>query len=230
MNATRNLKMFVKKKIFQIKYNIKFGEKSRFYNCKFEGDNMLGRYVYLMGSSIGRGTYIAFNSTIYWTKIGRYCSIGDNVRIGLGNHPINENISTHPAFYKNVKKSCGFTFHNDNNDIFNSLRFVNSNKKYVVEIGNDVWIGANAMIMDGVKINDGAIIAGGAIVTKDVEPYSVIAGIPAKTIKYRFSDEYISILNDFKWWNMPIEWIKKNYYSFSNPKGFINKIKNKIWD
>lgn len=224
----KGIKMFIKKILFHVKYNVKFGEKSAFYNCIFEGDNMLGRYVFAMSTYIGKGTYIAFNSTIHWAKIGRYCSIGDNVRIGLGNHPINENISTHPAFYNNVKKVCGFTFHDTEQEIFNPLKYIDSSNQYIVDIGNDVWIGSNALIMDGVKIGDGAIIAGGAVVTKDVEPYAVVAGVPAKVIKYRFSPSSISVLCKFKWWDKPQSWIKLNYKLFANPEEFIQTISNKI--
>jgi len=77
-------------------------------------------------------------------------------------------------------------------------------------IGNDVWIGAEAMIMPGVHVGDGATIAARAVVTKDVEPYSIIAGVPGKVIKKRFSDEQITKLLEIKWWDWPLEKIKEN--------------------
>jgi tetrahydrodipicolinate N-succinyltransferase len=92
-----------------------------------------------------------------------------------------------------------------------------------VIIGNDVWIGANAVILDKVKIGDGAVIAAGAIVSKDVKPYTIVGGIPAKPIKKRFSEEEIEKLLEFKWWEKDIRWIRENYELFSKPAEFFSK-------
>src|SRR5690606_6383856 len=77
-------------------------------------------------------------------------------------------------------------------------------------IGNDVWIGANAIIKSGISIGDGAIIASGAVVTKNVEPFSVVGGVPAKHLKYRFNPDQISFLKDFKWWNNDLTFYKEH--------------------
>ena len=89
-------------------------------------------------------------------------------------------------------------------------------------IGNDVWIGYNAIILSGVTIGDGAIIATGAVVTKDVPAYTIVGGIPAKKIKKRFSDEIIQRLQKMKWWDWPEELIAKNILKIQS--GYIDKI------
>jgi carbonic anhydrase/acetyltransferase-like protein (isoleucine patch superfamily) len=76
-------------------------------------------------------------------------------------------------------------------------------------IGNDVWIGARAMVLDGVTIGDGCVIAAGSVVTKNIEPYSIVGGIPAKLIRKRFSDEVIELLLTWKWWNLPVETLRQ---------------------
>ncbi len=83
-------------------------------------------------------------------------------------------------------------------------------------IGNDVWIGANVIVKSGVTIGDGSIIAAGAVVTKDVAPFSVIGGVPAKHIKLRFSEEQINFLKQFKWWEKDLYWLKQNKDLFTN--------------
>jgi acetyltransferase-like isoleucine patch superfamily enzyme len=105
-------------------------------------------------------------------------------------HPINS-FSTHPVFYSNRGQTTkSFTSENK----FEELK--------PVHVGNDVWIGASAVVMDGVTISDGAIIAAGAIVTKDVRPYAIVAGVPAKEVRRRFDDNKIEELLEWKWWNL----------------------------
>ena len=85
-----------------------------------------------------------------------------------------------------------------------------------IVIGNDVWIGYNAIILSGVKIGDGAIVATGAVVTKDVKPYEIVGGIPAKVIRKRFSHEVIIKLQKMKWWNWPADKIRRNLTEIQN--------------
>ena len=127
-------------------------------------------------------------------SIGSYCAIGPGVHIGPIEHPVT-NLSISDFFYgernwdwTNAEydwgsTNCGFK------------------RKSLVEIGNDVWIGAHAMIMSGVKVGDGAIIAAGAIVTKDVPPYAIVGGVPARIIRYRFPENIVNKLVQLKWWN-----------------------------
>lgn len=148
-------------------------------------------------------TYIAKNSIIYNATIGKFCSVGPDVWIGLGKHPTNF-LSTSPLFYSNLNVQLGFSF--------TTIQMFDEFKNCI--IGNDVWIGAKVMILDGVKIGDGAIVAANSVVTKDVEPYSIVGGNPAKHIKYRFSDEKIREIKALNWWNWTEEKIKKELSLF----------------
>ena len=87
-------------------------------------------------------------------------------------------------------------------------------------IGHDVWIGANALILPEVTIGDGAVIAAGAVVTRDVPPYAIVGGVPARVIRYRFSPEMIDAFLEIKWWDWPLEKIKENFDLFYHPELF----------
>jgi acetyltransferase-like isoleucine patch superfamily enzyme len=129
-------------------------------------------------------------------KIGRYCSIADNVNINPTQHPVCW-LSISARQY-----NSGFLeFNRFGGKELAVRQFVNDKS---VEIGNDVWVGTNAVIMGGIKIGDGAIVAAGAVVTKDVPPYAVVGGVPAKVIKYRFDADTIKELLALKWWNYDI--------------------------
>src|SRR5690606_16503456 len=96
------------------------------------------------------------------------------------------------------------------------------------EIGNDVWLATNSVVLRNVQIGNGAIIGAGAIVTKDVEPYSIIAGVPAKKIKMRFDDKTIEVLEEIQWWNWPVEIIRQNLdliYSTKVDERVIERLK-----
>ncbi|MEO7216469.1 CatB-related O-acetyltransferase [Mucilaginibacter sp.] len=184
----------------------------------FEGHNIVGPNAIIGSTHIGYGTYISSASVIKSTLIGKFCSIGSNIQTGLGRHPSKDFVSTHPAFFS-TKMQAGFSFVEE--DIFEEHLFLDAERKYVVTIGNDVWIGNNVMIMDGVKIGDGAIVAAGAIVTRDVQPYEIVAGIPAKFVRNRFGAEEIAALLRIKWWDWSPEKIKANSHLFKNITQFI---------
>jgi len=136
-------------------------------------------------------SYISYSCTINNCNIGKFCSIAKGVKIGLGKHPINF-ISTSPLFYS------------PNNPLrkvlTKELKFIDNMS---VTIGNDVWIGANVIILDGVNIGNGAIIGANSVVTKNIEPFSIVGGVPGKEIRKRFSEDIIKAIESSKWWDMP---------------------------
>lgn len=187
-------------------------------NSTFEGNNAVYSST-VMDSNIGKHTYISENSNIYSCKIGRYCSIGPFTKVLIGRHPISEMITTCPAFFS-IKKMDGTTF--SDKDYFDEIRF--AEYPYVVSIGNDVWIGGNVSILDGVVVGDGAIIAAGAVVTKDVPPYAVVGGVPAKVIKYRFDKQEIQSLLHERWWDKDDSILLENIDKLRNTKLFFEDL------
>jgi len=183
----------------------------------FEGKNALGKNTYFSNSSLGYASYIGQSGEFANCIIGKFCSIGNHVRVISGTHPVDGVISSHPAFYSDkfyfsyVKKS-------------KYIEHILTDRGYECEIGNDVWIGDNVLIRGGVKISDGSIIGMGSIVLHDVPPYTVVAGIPAKPIRQRFTESIVHKLMEIKWWNMPHEWIKENASNFVNVEEFINGV------
>ena len=145
--------------------------------------------------SIGDHSYINANSNIENCSIGKFCSISSGVYICPAEHKL-KYITTHPI-----------------------TKYEDSRRKVV--IGNDVLISLNALILEGVTIGDGAVIAAGAVVTKDVMPYEIVGGVPAKHIGYRFEKKKIEYLQKIKWWNWDREIIEKNILWLRNESGII---------
>lgn len=149
-------------------------------DSKLERKNRILKNNVIKWSSIGYGTYMGENCYFERTKIGRYCSIAKNVDIVAGNHPTSKFVSTHPAFYSTyvVEEMFGYIHEKK----YRELRFADEESKTAAIIGNDVWIGSNASIMEGVTIGNGAVIAANALVTKNVEPFEIV-GVACKAYK-----------------------------------------------
>ena len=150
----------------------------------------------VLNCQVGKCTYCGNNVRVYdtRTKIGKFCSLAGDIDIGLSAHPT-QYLSTSPFLYVDL---LGY---NNNN-----CREIYSEP---VTIGNDVWIGENVSILMGIKIGDGAIIGAHALVTKDVPPYSIAVGVPAKILRYRFEKNIINDLLKLKWWDLDDKYIKE---------------------
>lgn len=175
-------------------------------DSSIEKSTIINSGVKVLSTKIGEYSYVSKNSVVSHAVIGRFVSIGPNVKIGMGIHPT-KFISTSPIFYS----------------VSNPLR-VKLVKQTTVEeyretiIGNDVWIGVDAIIIDGVKIGNGAVVGANSVVTKDVPPYAIVGGVPARILKYRFDRDIIDILEKKKWWNMPINHLAKKIEVFNKNK------------
>ena len=176
----------------------KLGKKTMVRNGNEIGTIILGDYSYISGP----------RSYIEEAIIGKYCSIAREVVIGVSGHNY-EWITTSPII---TCKEYGFID-----------KRVLEPQKSIPEIGNDVWIGMNSIIMRGVKIGDGAVVAAGSVVTSNVEPYSIVGGVPAKHIRFRFEKDQIEKLLKIKWWDWEDSKIKKNSELFYDIEAFLQK-------
>ena len=149
-------------------------------------------------TKIGSFTYINSGTTVFYgTTIGRYCSIGKNNEIGPVDHPLDW-LSSSPIQY-NIKEH--FPHYSDFCEDFPQVKITRPSSTI---IGNDVWIGSLVVIKRGITIGDGAVIASGSVVTRDVPPYAIVGGVPGKVLKYRFDEETIAKLLEIKWWDKPL--------------------------
>jgi len=197
-----------------IKNRVSVGNDSVIEKSTIDECTAINRRNYVLKSNIGKYSYTGMGTMILSSEVGQFCSISWNVSIGGADHAHN-NVSTLPEWRFQLMDTGSF----QNSDKYNNVPCV---------IGNDVLISTNAVILRNVKVGDGAIIGAGAVVTKDVEPYSIVAGVPAKKIKMRFEEEIVKALLEIKWWDWPIETIRENQellFSTELDKEAIEKMK-----
>lgn len=181
--------------------------------CGFEEGVNVGSRTTLVHSHVGRYSSIGFESMYVGCQIGRFCSLGPRVLAGLGRHPT-DFVSTSPVFYAPHHSGVRISF-------VTEQRF---DESLPISIGHDVWIGANAVLMDGIVIGSGAIIGAGAVVTRDVEPYAIVGGVPAKLIRRRFDQDVIEKLLNIHWWDKPLPWLQQTGDSFADIVSFLNAV------
>lgn len=209
--------MFLKQLLKYVYHKLRNGRKVKFYlstiisiRSTFEGMSQIHPHTAFNGH-LGYGSYIAPNSNMT-AYIGRFTSIASHVTCNSGTHPYTYPFATtSPCFFSfdNYKYQCGNTF--ATRQMFDEYRMVDTINDYVVKIGNDCWIGEGAFLVGGIAIGDGAVILAHAVVTKDVPPYAIVGGVPARIIKYRYDEETIDFLLRIKWWNNSIDWFKQNW-------------------
>lgn len=207
-------RLYKQKKRLAVDKGCSFHEESYFNSGTiFEGYNLLGAGARLTDSVIGYASYLAKEVNLYKVSIGKYTAIGPGVSNVLGTHPTHQFVSIHPCFYS-LRKQVGFTYAKE--QLFEEYSYADVEEKYVNIIGNDVWIGQGAMLIQGVTIGDGAIIAAGGVVTKDVPPYAIVGGVPARIIGWRFEEQEREYLMNLKWWEKDVDWIAEHAGMFSN--------------
>ena len=216
-------------------YLISIGYDSKDYCVVFASAIYNRDDIIYRGCNVGRYTYgytELLENYPMADSIGRYCSINGTARI-WNNHPLDyvttSPILDYPMFYsddcylqrKKLVEKYG-KYHDNASFEESALR-----NNPCVRVGNDVWIGANVVILPGVHVGDGAVLAAGAIVTKDVEPYAIVGGVPAKVISYRFEQDVIEKMIQIRWWEWPHEIIEENIELMYQPKLFVDSFYNK---
>ena len=184
-------------------------------NCIIDKSSTVGPRTEMTSCKLGRYSYVGQQCFMVNADIGGFCSIADRVTIGGASHPMNY-VSTSPVFHvgKNVLHK-NFSNHK-----------ITETEITVIE--NDVWIGQGAFIKAGVKIHNGAVVGMGSIVTKDVPPYEIWAGNPARKINDRFDEEIKNSLIKSKWWEWDDSKIASQAHLFNKPELFINSINDEI--
>lgn len=184
----------------------------------FEGANKIGKDSVFIGD-MGYGSYIGDRCMIT-ARIGRYTSIAPEVASNPGIHPTTYPfVTTSPMFYS--------TQHVNGRTFVQETSF--EEYKQPVIIGNDCWIGQKAYLIAGITIGDGAVVLAGAVVTHDVPPFAIVGGVPAKILRFRYSEEDIAFLLNIKWWEEPIEWLEKHYSllcNFNSLKDYYKNVTN----
>lgn len=171
------------------------GDNAHILDSELIESNRINRRGQVINSRMDFASHINHNTTIRDTNIGKFCSISWNVTIGGTDHNYLSASTFNPFWW---------------NEFFDNPEGVRSFKYPRCEIGNDVWIASGANILRKVKIGDGAVIGAGAVVTKDVPSYAIVAGVPARVQKYRFSEDFIKKLLKIRWWDWPKEVIREN--------------------
>jgi virginiamycin A acetyltransferase len=179
------------------------GDFSRVYKSELMEYVKIDRNNFILSSTLGRYTYTGNFTVIQEVEIGSFCSVSWGVSIGGGEHQL-DRFTTHDILYNN---RYGFAVSDD---------IASDRYQHKCQLENDVWIGANSVITRGVHIGNGAVVGAGSVVTKDVPDYAIVAGNPAKVIRYRFSEDVIERLLTSKWWTLERDILMKQVVPLRN--------------
>jgi phosphonate metabolism protein (transferase hexapeptide repeat family) len=164
----------------------------------------VGSHARIRESEMGDFSYVVRHGSMTYATVGKFCSIAAFVRLNPGNHPTDRPTQHHMTYRR---RRYGFDDEDDH-------EFFAWRRDHPVEIGHDVWIGHGALVMPGVTVGNGAVVGAGAVVTHDVEPYTVVGGVPAEQIGRRFPPETAARLETTEWWNWPRETIAERFEEF----------------
>jgi len=183
-------------------------------------DSDLGRFTEIaerarvVECEIGDYSYVMNDADLMYAKVGKFVSIASHVRVNPSNHPM-----WRPALHHFTYRSVQYGFGPDDAEIFDWRR------GNAVTIGPDVWLGSGVIVLPGLRVGTGAVVGAGAVVTKDVAPYAVMVGVPARKVKDRFPKDVREALLRIRWWDWPHEQIAKALADFRSPdvRDFIRK-------
>lgn len=186
--------------------------------CSLGAYTEVGARTCLFEVAMGDYSYVVNDSDIAYSAIGKFCSIAAMTRINPGNHPIWRASQSHFTY----RASCYFLGEPDEDSFFDWRR------NHPVTVGHDVWIGHGAIVLPGRTVGNGAVIAAGAVVTKDVPPYAIVAGNPARVIRQRFCDRVAERLQRLVWWDWSHERLRAALPDFRklSAEQFLDKYEN----
>jgi len=189
----------------------------RITNSYLAGGNMVGSHSTFARSKVGRYVAIGCHSFMSRTKTGNFCTFGNRVSIGGLNHDYRL-ATSHEVAFRNTSAIYGETI--IDKDAYTQA--IEHEHQYHIEMGHDIWIGDNVVILPGRKIGTGAVIGAGTVVVTDVPAYAIVVGNPGRVLKYRFSDEIISRLLSSNWWNRSMSELRD--FNFLDIDAFLKKM------
>ena len=171
--------------------------------------------------AVGAFTYSDRDCELNDCEVGRYCSIGAHVILGPGEHPL-DFLTTHPIATDGLGRIAGFAGQPLYIDhcLTEASRPVPGRNR--TTIGSDVWIGSRAIVSQGVTVGMGAVIASGSVVTRDVPPFAIVAGAPARVLRYRFDEQLIERIVRSQWWTLDLSCLPKR--DFADVDGFLSEL------
>lgn len=187
-------------------------ESSKINKSSFGAYTDIGPHCSIRESSMGDYSYLAGHVSMVWTEIGKFCSIAAYTRINPGNHPT-WRVTTSHATYR--RRQYGL-------DTVDDEEFFQWRRDHPCSIGNDVWIGHNVTVLAGVSIGTGACIGAGAVVSKDIPPYAIAVGVPARVIRYRFDPETIDRILATEYWNWDRATLERNFADLRDLNRFLD--------
>lgn len=191
---------------------------------KVVGLSEIGTRTYFRGN-LGYGSYIG-DDCVLSADIGNFSCIARKVETIAGRHPFKvPYVATSPRFYS-LSARGKRTYATE--QLFEEFKPYDKKRNILVKIGSDCWIGHGVTLIEGVIVHDGAVILAGAVVTKDVPPYAIVGGVPAKIIDYRYDEDTIKFFLELKWWNNSHEWFKDNWRLMSDVDALKKYYKDKI--